>query len=96
MDREAEARAIVERAKAARRPTPRGVWIAAIVVAIVCVGSLAIGYLIGGGASPAPRAPAKLPEAGGGLGGFGIGLVVGIGVGLALGSLLALRRRERD
>ncbi|MGE5184184.1 MAG: hypothetical protein ACM31C_19075 [Acidobacteriota bacterium] len=94
MDREAEARAIVERARAARRPTPRWLWTAAIVVSLVCVGSLVIGYLLGGRTSEAPRIGRPVADVSGGLGGFGIGLVVGIAVGIALGSVIALRRRD--
>ena len=93
MDREAAARAIADAAKQARKPLPRGLWIAAIVVSVVCVGALAIGWLTGG---PAPAPAHPLPRTGVARGGgFGAGLLIGVGVGIAIGSLLALRRRDR-
>lgn len=45
MDREEEARAIVSEAKKTRKPPSRELWIASLVVSVVCVGALVIGYL---------------------------------------------------
>lgn len=107
MDREAAARAIAETAKRTRKPLPRGLWIAAIVVAVVCVGALAIAWFGGAGSAAvtahAARPGLPLSHAPPGLdapshltigGGFGTGLLIGVGVGIVIGSLIALRKRD--
>ena len=45
MDREQEARAIVDEARKTRKQPSRELWIAALVVSAICVGALVIGYL---------------------------------------------------
>jgi hypothetical protein len=45
MDRESAARQIAQAAKRLRTPNPRWLWISALVVSAVCLGSLAIGLL---------------------------------------------------
>ena len=90
VDPEAQARAIAEAAKQGRRPTPRWLWITALVVAAVCFGGLAIAWLedrdtVATNALP-QRAPAEV-------GGFGTGIVLGIGIGAVATSAVLLRRR---
>lgn len=107
MDREAAARAIAETAKRTRKPLPRGLWIVAIVVAVVCVGALAIAWFGQDGSAAvtahAVRPGVPLSHAPPGMdvpahitigGGFGIGLLIGVGAGIVIGSLIALRRRD--
>jgi hypothetical protein len=73
------------------RPSRR-VWIAAIVVSIVCVAGLAYGLVSDWDTVPdrthTPTNPAQPASSG-----FSLGVVVGIGAGIILGSLIALRRR---
>ena len=90
MDREARARAIAEAAKLGRRPTPRWVWIAALVVAAACLGSLAIAWLEDRGTVATKTLPQR---AGRDAGGFGAGIVLGIGIGALATSVVLLRRR---
>jgi len=93
VDRETEARAIVERARGTRRPTPRWVWIAACVVTAICVGAFAIGMLVGGtSGKPFPHGP---PQEGG-VGGYWIGMMIGVGVGVPIGYAIAMSRRDRE
>jgi anti-sigma factor RsiW len=90
VDPEAAARAIVDQAKQARRPTPRWLWIGALVVATVCLGSLAIAWFQDCDTVPThqtPRREAAEP------GGFGAGIVLGIGIGALATSAVLLRRR---
>ncbi|HTR51627.1 MAG TPA: hypothetical protein VMJ10_13020 [Kofleriaceae bacterium] len=91
-DREAAARAIADAAKRTRKPLPRGLWIASLVVAVVCTVALAIGYLF---SDPKPDARRPTPEPPTS-NGFTIGLVIGLGSGIAIGSVMALRTRKRD
>jgi hypothetical protein len=70
----------------------RGMWIAAILVSVICVGCLAWG-LVQFWDEP-PRhvpAPAAAREDGSG---FSLGLVLGIAAGIAIGSAIGLRRRQ--
>ena len=94
MDREARAAEILAQVRSARRPLPRGLWVAAIAVSLVCAGGLAIAWIEERGAKPThlPHAAARA-AAGGGL---GIGLVIGVAVGLVLGLALGLRRGEHQ
>lgn len=74
------------------RPS-RQLWLAAIVVSVICVGGLAWG-LIQHWNEPVEQARPAVARETGSSGGFGLGLVIGLCVGVALGSLLALRRRQ--
>lgn len=76
------------------RPS-RQLWIAAIVVSVICVGALAWGVL-NYWDEPArktlePSAPSTSSEGGSG---FGLGLMIGLGAGIVVGSLIALRARK--
>lgn len=72
----------------------RRLWIAAIVVAGVCVLGLAYG-LITDWDTPADKMPSREGHHAGGSG-FGVGLMIGIGAGIAIGSLIAIRKRDRS
>jgi len=93
-DREAAARAIAEAAKRTRRPLPRGLWIASLVVSAVCVIAFAVVFLFSDSdPRPEARGPRSAVPASNG---FSIGLVIGLGSGIAIGSVMALRTRKRD
>ncbi len=72
------------------RPS-RQLWVAAIVVSIVCVGALAWGVFNYWDEPPRQHMPAA---AGSGGSGFGLGLMIGIGAGILIGSVIALRKRS--
>lgn len=93
MDREARAAEILGRARQARRPLPRGLWIASIAVALVCAGALAIAWLEDRDAPPS-RLPHGGPAPSGD--GFVIGMIVGVVLGLGIGIALGLRRGDRQ
>jgi hypothetical protein len=89
-DVEARARAIELAARAGRKPLPRGVWIAALVVSVVSVAGLAIAWWQDHDTvSTTPLA--RHPSAEGG--GMWVGVLVGLGVGIAIGSLFALKKK---
>ena len=72
------------------RPS-RQLWLAAIIVSVVCVGSLAWGLINYWDEPPRQHiVPAATHGAGSG---FGVGIMIGIGAGIAIGSIIALRRR---
>lgn len=89
--REAEIQAILERGRRTRRPLPRLLWLAAVLVAVICATGLAIVLLD----DPAPGrgAGARPPSSSGA--GFGSGLAIGAAAGLAIGFALA-RAQRRD
>jgi hypothetical protein len=70
----------------------RTLWIAAILVSLVCVGGLAYGVITDWN-TPPDRTLASRPAQQSGSG-FGLGLLVGVGAGVVLGSLIALRRKQ--
>lgn len=73
------------------RPS-RQLWIAAIVVSLICVGALAWGVF-----NYWDEPARKTLEPGGrddGGSGFGLGLMIGLGAGIVVGSLIALRARK--
>lgn len=72
-----------------QRPS-RNLWIAAIVVSLVCVGGLAYGLIMDWN-TPAAHTLPRGPAAPSGTG-FGLGLLIGVGVGVVLGSIVALRK----
>jgi hypothetical protein len=95
VDRESEARAIVERARGTRRPTPRWLWIVAAVVTAVLVAAFGIGILFGGtGGTQGSHGPTQ--TGGGGGRGYGIGLMIGLGAGIPIGYAIAMSRRDRQ
>jgi hypothetical protein len=85
-DREAAAKRIAASARAVRRPLPRWLWIAALAVAAICVGALAIGWLTA--PSEPSSVPATTPSATTGLGAVAYAILAGaagVGIGIALG-----------
>lgn len=77
------------------RPS-RQLWVAAIVVSVICVAALAWGvlhYWDEPAAKPIAPVATGAPEGGGS--GFGLGLMIGLGAGIVVGSLIALRARKR-
>src|SRR5262249_18474952 len=94
VDPEAErkAREIVLAARGERKKWPRAVWVVAIVVAVACVTALAIAWWQDRDTiadHPLDRQAATQSS------GLGLGLLVGLGVGIAIGSIFAVRRRQR-
>jgi hypothetical protein len=92
MARDDEIKAIVEAGRRTRKPTPRGLWIAAAIVGVVCATGFAIGML-------SDRAPTsgslrrdtaaqadRASDRGSGLrSGLVTGLVIGVVIGIAIG-----------
>jgi len=70
----------------------RRLWLAAIVVSVVCVAALGYALVVDWDTRPEKT----LPQRGGSTSGsgFGLGLMIGIGAGIAIGSLIALRKRH--
>ena len=89
-DVEAKARAI-ERAARERKPVPRGVWIAAIVISVACVAGLAIAWIQDRHTVALKHLDEHSSATGSGL---WLGLLVGLGLGIAIGSVLAVRRNR--
>lgn len=92
MDPETEAKArAIERAARQRKPVPRGLWIAAIVISVACVAGLAIAWLQDRDTVALKHLDDHSSAAGSGL---WLGLLVGLGLGIAIGSVLAVRRNR--
>jgi hypothetical protein len=92
-DREAAARAIAEAGKRTRTPLPGWLWISAAVVSAICVTALVLGWLL---SDPSPQPAAHSPQpAALGSNGFTIGIVIGLACGIAIGSLMAVRSRQK-
>lgn len=74
----------------------RRLWIAALVVSVVCVAGLAYALVVDWDTEPdrRPEMLQKREEARRGNGGFYLGLALGIGAGIVIGSLIAARKRE--
>ena len=75
-----------------QRPS-RTLWIAAIVISIVCIAGLAYALIVEWDTEPTSPLEHR-PTSGGGGSGFGLGLLIGIGAGITIGSLIALRKRQ--
>src|SRR5262249_8507833 len=94
MSRDAEIAAIVERGRRTRKPLPRGLWIAALIVG--AVGAAGFAVTLVSGAEPVPgrvATTATSPSTRSGTE-FAAGLAVGGAAGLVIG--LALGRQRRD
>jgi len=75
-----------------QRPS-RTLWIAAIVVSVICVAALAYALIAEWDTEPTSPVEHRAMSGGGGSG-FGLGLLIGIGTGITIGSLIALRKRQ--
>ena len=68
-------------------------WIAALAIAVVCTGALAIAWLRDGDTvSDKPLERRAVTQSSG----LGMGLLLGVGVGIAIGSVFAIRRKRDD
>jgi len=93
--RAAEIQAIVEHGRRTRTPTPRWLWLAAVVVGAVCAAGFLIAMLdarepvettrLSVDGKPVVRRPT-------GSGGLGIGLAIGTCVGIVIGFSIARQR----
>ncbi|HEX5061355.1 MAG TPA: LPXTG cell wall anchor domain-containing protein [Kofleriaceae bacterium] len=89
---EAELDALLADARATRKKPTRAMWIAALVVSLLCVIGLAYGLITSWDVEPEKGAIKAAAQTGGS--GFGLGVMIGLAAGIALGSLLALRKRQ--
>ncbi|HEU4726241.1 MAG TPA: hypothetical protein VFT22_00060 [Kofleriaceae bacterium] len=100
MSRDDQIRAILEVGRQTRKPTPRWMWIAAMLVGVLC----ATGFLV---AMLGERAPSSRPVAGGPARvpegarskprpGLGVGLLLGAGAGVVIGVAVARQRRSHS
>jgi len=89
--REPDIEAIVEIGRRTRKPLPRGLWIAAAIVGVICATGFAITML--GDRGSATRAVA--PASGGGSG-TGIGLWAAAGAAIVIGAAVVRHRRTHS
>jgi drug/metabolite transporter (DMT)-like permease len=91
VDRERQIEAIVEVGRRTRPASPRWLWIAAVVVGVIC----ATGFVLVMLAHPEPADPPVQRRAAPGPG-LGTGLVVGAAAGVAIGFALGRHRRDHS
>ena len=86
---------IVEVGRRTRKPTPRWLWIAAIVVGALAAGGFAAAMF----AEPPPTTAARAERSPGGAG-LGSGLLIGVALGIVIGYAIArsgsAERQRRD
>jgi F0F1-type ATP synthase membrane subunit c/vacuolar-type H+-ATPase subunit K len=87
---EAKARAI-ELAARERKRWPRGLWIAAILVSLICVLGLVVAWIQDSDTVAVKHPDQHAPVVSSGL---WIGLLLGIGIGIVIGSVLAARAKK--
>ncbi len=98
-DREAAARAIVIAARRDRRPAPRWLWIATLVlgaIGAVCVGALAIAWVQDRDTIPVRPLTMQRTQVIEHSSGLGLGLLIGAGLVIAIATVIAVRRRSHD
>jgi hypothetical protein len=102
MGRDDEIQAVVDVGRRTRRPTPRWLWIAALLVGATCATGFAVAMLtdernvvVGGGAGDLPRGIHGRPAARSGVG-AGAALAVGAGAALVIGASIARQRRSHS
>lgn len=78
--RDDDIRSIVELGRRTRKPTPRWLWIAALVIGVICAAGFAV-VMLGERAPPDPRLTHRPATRSG----FGIGFTVGAGAGVVIG-----------
>ena len=71
----------------------RRMWIAALVVSLLCVGALAFALVTDWSAAPEPLPAGPGPGATRRGGGLGLGIGIGVGAAIVIGSLIAARRK---
>jgi hypothetical protein len=84
--------AILERGRQTRKPVPRGLWIAAALVAVICATGV-VAIVVGLGDAAPARATIERPPSSGAS--FGSGLAIGAAAGLAIGFALARAGGQR-
>lgn len=84
---------ILAHGRRTRTPVSRGVWIAALVVGVVCAIGFAV-LLLAEPSAEGPRAPARTASSGGG--GLGIGLVIGACAGIVIGFAISRQRADHS
>ena len=99
MGREDDIRIILELGRRTRTPTPRWLWIAAVVIGAVC--AVCFTAMMLGGREPPSQSPGPGPSARpshpveqrpGTGSGLGLGLMIGTGVGLVIGFSIGRQR----
>lgn len=85
--------AILEHGRRTRKPVTRGLWIAALLVGVVCAIGFAV-MVLAEPSSAGPRAPARTASSGGG--GLGIGLVIGACAGIVIGFAIGRQRADHS
>ncbi|HET7501679.1 MAG TPA: hypothetical protein VFK02_11765 [Kofleriaceae bacterium] len=99
MSRDDQIRAILEVGRQTRKPTPRWLWIAAVVVGVICATGFVVAMLGERAATSPPRPVAGAPAAGPASPrartrpGLGVGLLFGAGAGAVIGVAIARQRR---
>jgi hypothetical protein len=95
VSRDDDIAAILERGRQTRKPTPRWLWIAALVIGSVCTTGFAAAMLAA--REPAIARPAWRPERAPASGpGLGIGLAIGAAAGLVIGFSIGRQRRDHS
>jgi hypothetical protein len=86
--------AILESGRQTRRRTPRGLWIAAIVIGAICAAGFAVAMLAPRDPTAHVRERRDVERHGPGL---GLGLVIGVAAGIAIGVVagMSIERRRR-
>jgi hypothetical protein len=91
---DAEVEALLASAKATRKRPSRTLWIAAVIVSVLCVGGLVYGLVTNWDAEPDPEVVKSASRVNRSGSGFVLGVMVGLGAGIAIGSALAQRKRQ--
>jgi hypothetical protein len=82
---------IVEIGRRTRKPAPRSLWIAAIVVGALAAGGFAAAMF----ADPQPTTASRIERSPDGAG-LGSGLLIGVAVGIVIGYAIARQRRDHS
>jgi drug/metabolite transporter (DMT)-like permease len=89
--REDDIEAIVALGRRTRTPVPRGLWIAAAIVSVICI--TGFGFALLGDNAPQGARRQPPPPQGSGL---EIGLAIGAGAGFAIGFATGRQRRSHS
>jgi hypothetical protein len=93
--RDEDIEAIAELGRRTRKPVPRWLWIAAVVVSAVCMSGFAVVMLADRAPAAARLAPGPVHERGESWG-LGIGLAIGGCAGLVIGFWIGRQRRSHS